>query len=166
MFVQDQHGNYLTKNAVTKQEIIEFAYYLLTPDFISNTKIESSADCADYLRLALSNESHECFGIVFLTAAHQVIEFEIICSGTLNVNVVYPRSVVTRVLDVNAQAVILAHNHPSRNITPSQPDFQLTASIQAALKVIDVQVLDHIIVGGDRFYSFADHGKLNGGKHE
>jgi len=73
---------------------------------------------------------------------------------------VYPREVITRVIDLGAAAVIFGHNHPSGCLTPSSSDRAVTKKLQTALEAIDVAVLDHIIIGGSEHYSFADNGLL------
>lgn len=169
LFFQDQAGKYRTKSAVTKQQIINFARELIIPDFIGNTILSSSAEAASFLQIALADERKENFGVIFLASSMKVIAFEVLETGTISVNTIYPRNILTRVIELNAQYVVLAHNHPSGTIQPSTPDYELTKKIQKVLEVIDVKVQDHIIVGGNKYFSFADNGALNqtGGKfHE
>lgn len=112
----------------------------------------------DYLRLRLGNEEREHFEILCLNAQNQLIVTERLFSGTINSASVFPREIVKLVLEVNANAVIIAHNHPSGTPTPSQADKNITEKIKNALALIDVKVLDHIIIAGTRSVSFAQSG--------
>jgi len=96
---------------------------------------------------------------IFLDAKNKILKIEKLFSGTISTAAVYPREIVKKVLELKAVAVILSHNHPSGNITPSSSDFMITAQINAALSSIDVALHDHLIIGKD-FYSFAEHGFL------
>ena len=91
---------------------------------------------------------------------HQVLAYEPLFRGTINSTSVYPRVVVQRVLELNAAAVVFAHQHPSGMSEPSIEDRVLTQQLQAALALIDVRVLDHIIVGQGAPFSFAKSGLL------
>ncbi|NAS62797.1 DNA repair protein RadC, partial [Pseudomonas syringae pv. actinidiae] len=91
---------------------------------------------------------------------HRLIEYAELFYGTLATTAVYPREIVRKALSCNAAAVILAHNHPSGNTEPSQADLMLTRRVSAALALVDVRVLDHIIVGGNDTLSFAEQALL------
>ena len=114
----------------------------------------------DYLRLKLVAEPIEVFAIVFMNSQHRVLAYEPMFKGTLDSTAVYPRVVVQRALELNAGAVIFAHQHPSGCTEPSSADRVLTDRLKAALSLIDVRVLDHIIVGQGTPYSFAESGLL------
>lgn len=106
---------------------------------------------------------HEVFAVFFLDSQLRLIQYRELFQGTLNQTAVYPREVVKEVLRSNAGAVILAHNHPSGKLEPSQVDRQVTEQLKKALELIDVRVLDHLIVGpsaNTTSYSFAEHGDL------
>ena len=96
---------------------------------------------------------------IFLDAKNKIIAIEKLFSGTISAAAVYPREIVKRVIELKATSIILSHNHPSGDITPSSSDFAITARIQAALTSIDVALHDHLIIGKE-FYSFAEHGFL------
>jgi len=96
---------------------------------------------------------------IFMDAKNKILKIEKLFSGTIATAAVYPREIVKRVLELKATAIILSHNHPSGDITPSSSDFAITARVQAALSSIDVALHDHLIIGKD-FYSFAEHGFL------
>lgn len=114
----------------------------------------------DYLRLKLVAEPNEVFAIVFMNSQHRVLAYEPMFKGTLDSTAVYPRVVVQRALELNAGAVIFSHQHPSGCTEPSSADRVLTDRLKAALALIDVRVLDHIIVGQGTPYSFAESGLL------
>jgi DNA repair protein RadC len=110
--------------------------------------------------LHLAGREHECFAMMFLDAQYGLIAFEELFRGTLTQTSVYPREVVRAAMRHNAAAVILAHNHPSGIPEPSRADELLTQSLKAALALVDVQTLDHLIVSDDAVVSFAERGLL------
>lgn len=114
----------------------------------------------DYLLAQFKPLQREVFACLFLDTRHQLIAFEILFYGTLDATTVHPREVVKRVLELNAAAVILAHNHPSGVAEPSHADQALTRRLSEALALIDVRVLDHIVAGDRAAVSFADRGWL------
>jgi len=114
----------------------------------------------DYLITQLSAETSECFCVLYLDNRHRLISFDREFSGTIDGCSVHPRVIVKHALDHNAAAVILAHNHPSGVTDPSSADITITKRLQAALELIDVRVLDHIIVGGIETVSFAEIGRI------
>jgi len=114
----------------------------------------------DYLAVQLDGHSQEHFAVLFLDSQHRLIEFRLLFSGTLTQTSVYPREVVRQALLHNAAAVVLAHNHPSGVAEPSRADEFLTQSLCAALKLVDVRVLDHIVVGRGQTVSLAERGLL------
>lgn len=115
---------------------------------------------SDFLKLRLASEEREHFEVLFLNSQNQLIVAERLFSGTVNSASVYPREVVKRCLEVNAAAVILAHNHPSGIVEPSQADIRITKRISSALELVDINVIDHLIVGGSNHCSFAGRGLL------
>jgi DNA repair protein RadC len=117
---------------------------------------------AQYLHLHIGDSNRENFAVLLLDQKHRLIdELVILFTGTINQASVHPREVVKTALDGNAAAVILAHNHPSGDPTPSQADIEITKHIKKALALIDVRVLDHVIVGdGGRFSSLVQSGNL------
>ena len=128
--------------------------------FKKGLSLERPAAVKDYLRLKLAAEPNEIFAIVFLNSMHEVLAYEPMFKGTLDSTSVYPRVVVQRALELNAGAVIFSHQHPSGCTEPSSADRVLTDRLKAALALIDVRVLDHIIVGQGTPYSFAESGLL------
>ena len=95
---------------------------------------------------------------MFVNCQNGMIAFDEMFRGTVSQTSVYPREVVKRALQLNAAAVVLVHNHPSGSVDPSRADEHLTQTLKSALALVDVRVLDHIIVGGDRSLSMAERG--------
>lgn len=113
-----------------------------------------------FLQSHLRNPSREVFSCLFLNAQHALICCEDLFQGTLDGAAVYPREVLRRALELDAAAVILAHNHPSGVAEPSAADRRITERLQAALALVDIRVLDHIIIGRGQAFSFAEDGLL------
>ncbi|EKA1094668.1 RadC family protein [Enterobacter kobei] len=113
-----------------------------------------------WLRLYMTALEREEFRVLYLDNQNQLIAHETLFSGTINRTEVHPREVVKRALYFNAAAVILAHNHPSGETTPSQADKALTQRLVQTLQLVDIRVPDHLIIGGRQIYSFAEHGLL------
>ena len=120
--------------------------------------LSSPSQAADFLTHQLRDRRREIFAVLYLDTRHQVIDYEELFSGTLNGATVHPREVVCSVLEHNASAVILAHNHPSGIAEPSQADATLTRRLRDALALIDVRLLDHIVIGDGEFVSLSDRG--------
>ncbi|MBT3823545.1 MAG: hypothetical protein HOF96_01045 [Candidatus Marinimicrobia bacterium] len=120
--------------------------------------IRSAKEAADHFRAFFADAAKkEIFLIIFLNGQHQVLTTEVMFEGSLTSSAVYPREVITRVIDLGAAAVIFGHNHPSGCLTPSSSDRAVTKKLQTALEAIDVAVLDHLVIGGSEHYSFADN---------
>jgi len=113
-----------------------------------------------YLALHMAGLQHEQFAVLFLDVQNRCIAFESMFTGTLTQTSVYPREVVLAALAHKAAAVVLAHNHPSGGVQPSRADELLTQTLKAALSLVDVRVLDHVIVGAGEALSMAEHGLI------
>ena len=111
-----------------------------------------------YLQLQLAHKNHEVFAVLFLDHQNRMLAMEELFRGTLSQTSVYPREVVLRALHHQAAAVVLSHNHPSGSVQPSRADEHLTQTLKAALALVDVRVLDHIIVGQGQALSMAEQG--------
>ena len=122
--------------------------------------IRSPADTEMFLRARLRDLPHEVFCCVYLDNRHRVLRFAELFRGTIDGTSVYPREVVKEALAVNAAAVILAHNHPSGVAEPSQADERITGRLKAALELVDIRLLDHLIVGDGATTSLASRGLL------
>jgi DNA repair protein RadC len=120
-------------------------------------RIKSSREAADHFRAFFSEAAkREQFVVAYLNGQNMLISTEPLFIGSITTSAVYPREVVQRILDVGAAAVMFAHNHPSGETTPSSSDKAVTKKLQTALGSIDVEVLDHLIIGAGEYFSFAD----------
>ncbi len=122
--------------------------------------ILNSKDIAVYLRAQMQYKGHEMFAVVFLNRANKVLHHEIISEGGITGTVADPRIILKKALEHNATSIILSHNHPSGSLKPSRQDEELTHKIKEAAGYLDIQVIDHIIVSEEGYYSFADEGLL------
>lgn len=123
--------------------------------------VRSSREVADYLIHSMRGLQHEVLTVVFLDAAHAVIDATVVAEGTVTVNTIYPRELVKAALARNASALVIAHNHPSGSLTPSRQDSELTRSLYLVCSFMHLDLLDHLIIGaGDQVYSFADQGLM------
>jgi len=122
--------------------------------------ISTAEDSKKLVTLNIAQEPEEVFGCMWLDNRHRLLGFEVLYRGTINHCDIPMRAVVRRAIEQNAGAVILAHNHPSGDETPSKEDIRFTMQARETLAQVDVRVLDHIIVGGTKTYSLAEAGKL------
>lgn len=127
---------------------------------ISKPVITSSADISNYLLPLLKDYLYEVFAVVFLNRANKINHFEIISKGGITGTVADPRVILKKALEQDATSLVLCHNHPSGSLKPSRADEELTRKIKQAASSFDINVLDHIIVSEDGYYSFADEGLL------
>ncbi|MES2424347.1 MAG: DNA repair protein RadC [Pseudomonadota bacterium] len=140
--------------------VLELARRALAQQLKTATVFASPNAVKDYLQLQLSARPHEVFAVLFLDAQHRLLALEELFRGTLTQTSVYPREVVLRALHHQAAAVVLAHNHPSGSVQPSRADEALTQTLKAALALVDVRVLDHVIVAPGNALSMAEKGLL------
>jgi DNA repair protein RadC len=115
---------------------------------------------AEYLKFNIATRPHEVFVVLFLDNQHCLIETKELFRGTIDGASVYPREVVKEALQLNASAVILAHNHPSGIAEPSQADHNITRKLKEALALVEIRTLDHIVIGGTAHMSFAQRGLI------
>lgn len=140
--------------------VLELARRALAEQLRERAALDTPQAVKDYLQLQLANKKHECFAVLFLDNQHRLLALEEMFRGTLAQTSVYPREVVLRALHHHAAAVVLAHNHPSGTVQPSRADETLTQALKAALALIDVRVLDHVIVAPGLALSMAEKGLL------
>lgn len=149
------------KNIFALQFIQGVARRYLRQRIVGKQYVHSSRDVADYLIHAMRGLQHEVFTVVFLDAAHAIIDSAVLAEGTVTVNTVYPRELVKAALARNAAALVIAHNHPSGSLAPSRQDEDLTRSLHLVCSFMHINLLDHLIIGsGDQVYSFADQGLM------
>lgn len=140
--------------------VMEMARRALRQPLQRGPVFDAPGTVKDYVSLHLGRRQQEVFGVLFLDAQHRLIEWRELFQGTLTQTSVYPREVLRHSMDLNAAAVILAHNHPSGVAEPSRADEHLTHSLKTALAMVDVRVLDHLVVGAGQVVSFAERGLL------
>lgn len=122
--------------------------------------IQSWTALLDYCRIAMGNNKVEEFRILFLNHKNKLIKDEVQQRGTVNHTPVYPREVIKRALELGASSIIIAHNHPSGDPTPSKADIDMTKKIIEAAKAVNIAVHDHLIVCEDSHYSFKSYGLI------
>ncbi|SNR90958.1 DNA replication and repair protein RadC [Methylobacillus rhizosphaerae] len=157
--IEQVHGMGVSK-FVQLQAIFEMSRRALLEEMQARDVLTSPQAVRQYLSLKIGALPREVFIGIFLDAQHRVLAIEELFSGTLTQTSVYPREVVKRSLHYNAAAVIFAHNHPSGVPEPSQADRALTETLQAALSLIDIRVLDHFVVAGNQVIAFSERGLL------
>ncbi len=142
------------------QAAIELGKRYLQANLGDRDVLSSPADTKNFLLAQLRAYPHEVFACLFLDNRHQIISFDKMFNGTIDGASVYPREVVKQALSRNAAAVIFAHNHPSGVAEPSHADKNITQRLTDALKLVDIRVLDHFIIGDNTAVSFAELGLL------
>ena len=128
--------------------------------FAKKAVLDSSDLIGAFCISLFSGKNYECFYCICLDNRRKLIAAAKISEGTVNEVNVYPRRAAQEALKYNAVCVVLAHNHPSGDSEPSADDFRATATIKSALHPLGIETLDHIIVGGGNYYSFAEHKKI------
>lgn len=139
--------------------VLEQAAALLLKKYAREGVFENPIAVMEYLKMKMSHYEREVFALMLLDSQHRLIRFKPLFFGTINAASVYPREILKAVLEANAAAVILAHNHPSGVPEPSAADRAITHRIKEALSLIDVNTLDHIIVG-ETCVSLAQRGEM------
>lgn len=129
-------------------------------DVAQQPKIKNSKDAFEYFYMKISDLGHEQFWIILLNPANKVIKMAKISDGGLNGTVADPKRIFKIALENNASAMMLCHNHPSGNVQPSDRDKALTRNLVNGGKLLEIKILDHIIVGIDKYFSFADSGLI------
>ena len=150
-----------SKNIFALQFIQGVARRYLRQRIVGKQYVHSSRAVADYLIHSMRGLEHEILAVVFLDAAHAIIDAAVVAEGTVTVNTVYPRELVKAALARNAAALVIAHNHPSGSLAPSRQDEELTRSLHLICSFMHINLLDHLIIGaGDQVFSFADQGLM------
>lgn len=157
LLVRDDAGDYRPADA---DEVMRAALRLLAEQLRGCEVLSSPRAVRDFLRVKLGTLQHEVFAVLMLDAQNRVIEYVELFRGSVSQTSVYPREVVKESLARNAAALILVHNHPSGVAEPSRADEFLTQTLKAALSLVDVRVLDHMVVAGTDVVSFAERGLL------
>ena len=126
----------------------------------SKQLVNNSKALFDYLDQILRDRDRECFMVLYLDAKNRVIDDERLFSGTVTASAVYPREVIRAALAHAAAAVIFAHNHPSGDPAPSPDDMAITQKLIQACSLMGITVHEHLIIGREGYYSFADNGHI------
>lgn len=150
---------YVTHQPMTADQVLEKAAELVAERYFRGDAFCNAKATRDFLTFKMGGYEREVFAVMLLDSQHRLIEFRELFFGTIDAASVYPREVVKVGLEVNAAAVILAHNHPSGEPEPSQSDKQITSRLKDALALVDIRVLDHIVVG-EACVSFAERGLI------
>ncbi|MRI33260.1 hypothetical protein EOPP23_09725 [Endozoicomonas sp. OPT23] len=140
--------------------ILEICQRVLSQRMAEKNVINSPTATRQYLQLHFRGLQREEFACLFLDARHRVLALETLFQGTLDSAVIYPREVVKRALELNAAAVIISHNHPSGDPEPSEADVRITHEIRDALKLLDIRLLDHMVIGKGEVVSLAELGLI------
>ena len=148
-------GKYRARRALTAEQIIRAAKRVLNNQVCNGISITNSDTVKDYLVTYFAGYTNEVFLCLFMNNQNRLITEEVLSTGSINSSVVYPREVVKRCMALNAASVIFAHNHPSGSTKASLADKIITKNLKEALKLVDVRVLDHVIVGGGKAISLA-----------
>lgn len=127
---------------------------------VGRTAVNNSRELFDFLYHSLRDKTRECFKVVFLDAKNKILDLQTLFTGTLTASAVYPREVVKAALEKSAAALMFAHNHPSGEPEPSSDDVEITRQLIFACRVMGITVHEHIIIGANRYYSFADEGHM------
>ena len=161
LYYKKREQQQLGKVTLTKPPKIRIVYSKkLKPD--ERTKITSSNAAIDVLRKVWSSqiEVREEFVVLLLDRSNRVLGYHLLSKGGISGTIADIRLIYAVALESLASAIIIAHNHPSGNIQPSNADLQITKRIVEAVKYIDISVLDHIILTKDEYFSFGDEGRL------
>ena len=140
--------------------VLEIARRVLVQQLTERPLLDAPQRVKDFVALQLRPLEHEVFAVLFLDTHLRLLKYEVMFTGTLTHTSVHPREIVKRAMALNAAAVLLAHNHPSGAAEPSRADELLTQGLRAALQLVDVRVVDHLIVGSASVLSFAERGLL------
>ena len=146
--------------ALTVMAALELGRRRRTAEATKIPQISSSKDVAELFLPTLSDLNYEEFWMLLLNRANKVISKHQVSKGGVTGTVVDPKVVFKIAIESIASGIILCHNHPSGNLTPSDADISLTKKMTEAGRLLDIQVLDHIIIAGEKYFSFADEGKM------
>ena len=145
---------------VQLQAVLELSQRFLREQADAGVVASSSDAVRSYLQSSLADQHRELFHVLFLDTQHKIIASETLFYGTLSSAAVYPREIIKRSMELNAAAMILAHNHPSGVAEPSDADIQITRRVADAAALVDVRVLDHLVVGKGVVTSLAERGLI------
>jgi DNA repair protein RadC len=132
---------------------IEYAYY-------KRPKINGMDDVVQVVKPMIADPNKEFFMALYLNTKNGVLKQEVVSIGSLGANIVHPREIFKTACMISASSIIVAHNHPSGDPSPSREDIELTKNLSEAGKMIGIEMLDHVIIGYDKNYGFKESGIL------
>ena len=132
----------------------------MTVSSINNVKITSALIVFNYYRNIFVNKKQEFFYSIYLDSNKIVIKEKLLFMGTLDYSLVHPREVFKEAVSVSASSIICVHNHPSGNVFPSKNDFEITNKLIEAGNLLGIKVVDHVIIGHDKYYSFLENNDI------
>jgi len=144
--------------AITIVAALELGRRRRGAEVIEKKTIRTSRDGFEVIQMHLGDSLFEQFVVLFLNRSHQIIKSQLISEGGVSGTVVDPKKIFKFALECNAVSMVLGHNHPSGSVKPSSNDIDLTKKIKHAGQLLEILVLDHIIIGTEKYYSFADEG--------
>lgn len=148
------------KNILGLKLVPAVARRYLEDKLMTGGSLADPSQAGEYLRLCMGPLKQEVFRVLLLDGRRRVLANEELFAGTINQAVVYPREVVARALAAGAAAVVAAHNHPGGDPTPSREDRALTRQLYFACRGVGLELVDHLVVGGETVYSFRAQGEL------
>ncbi len=149
------------KNVLGIRLIKAVADRYLERKVVGKRPIHNARELFDYLYFNMKDRHRECFKVIFLDARNQVLATRTLFEGTLTASSVYPREVVQAALEHRAASLIFAHNHPSGDPNPSREDIAITRQLVFACRVMGVTVHEHLVIGDNTYFSFADQGYIS-----
>ena len=155
LYIRDDVGQY---QVATTEDILATARYVADEILADRVVCDHPLKNKEFLISKLGGMGHEIAAFLFLDTRYQLIEYREMFNGTLSQASVYPREIAKLALDLQAAAVVMAHNHPSGIPEPSMADIALTKHVKKSLELLDIKVLDHVIVAGSKAVSLAERG--------
>lgn len=156
-----EKSNIINESTLTMIKVIyETSSRILQTEIREKPILQSWKAVLDHCQLSMGNIDKEQFRILFLNQKHYLIADEVQQRGTVDQTPVYPREVVKRALDLGSSSLILVHNHPSGDPKPSKADIEITEQIEIALNAINIKLHDHLIIAGNKHFSFAGNGLI------
>ena len=147
--------------AITLMAAMELGKRCIKNNTNRNIKLNKADTIYDYFKDILINLKQEHLITVFLDSKMNLINYKTVFIGTANMSITHPREVFKNAIDNSAVYIIMIHNHPSGEVYPSKQDIEFTKRVLYTSKVIGIPILDHLIIGKDKYYSFYDNGELN-----
>lgn len=146
--------------AITIVAALELGSRRRGSEVMDRKTIMSSRDAFELFQMHIGDSNYEYFFVIMLNQANKIIRTVNISEGGMTGTVVDPKKVFKLAIENNATSIILGHNHPSGSVSPSEQDKKLTSKMKEAGKFLEIAVLDHVIIGTEKYYSFADSGEM------